>query len=120
MQHFTRGRYFRDGIVEGARIIREAAEKADLPPLEVAMRWIVHHSALRVREGQDGVVIGFSSLKQLKENIDSLEKGPLSDDLLQALERAWRAAKADADPYWQMPMVYTYDTQEALFGKGDK
>jgi aflatoxin B1 aldehyde reductase len=120
MQQFTRGRYFRDGIVEGARIIREAAEKAGVPPLEVAMRWIVHHSALRVRECEDGVVVGFSNLEQLNQNLDSLEKGPLSDDLLQALEHAWRAAKADADSYWQMPMVYTYNTQEVLFGNGDK
>jgi len=129
MQHFTRGKYFRDGVVEGARIIREAAEEVGIPPLEAAMRWIVHHSALRVRgEGKkgkgdddddderDGIVIGFSSLVQLKENLDSLEKGPLPESLLQAIDRAWRASKADADTYWQLPMVYTYDTQKALFG----
>ncbi|KAI1125510.1 Aldo/keto reductase [Nemania abortiva] len=121
MQHLTRGRYFRAGIVEGARIIRQAAEEAGVPPLEAAMRWLVHHSALRGDsnrpEGADGVVIGFSKLEQLMENLDALEKGPLGPELLDALERAWRAAKPDADHYWQLPMVYGYDTQEVLFGK---
>ncbi|KAI0804323.1 NADP-dependent oxidoreductase domain-containing protein [Xylaria sp. FL0064] len=122
MQHLTRGRYFRDGIIEGARIIRQAAEETGIPPLEVAMRWLVHHSALRGgngggQEGRDGVVIGFSSLEQLRQNLDSLDKGPLGPELLDALERAWRVARPDAGAYWLTPMVYTYDTQEALFGK---
>ncbi|TGJ83281.1 hypothetical protein E0Z10_g5500 [Xylaria hypoxylon] len=121
MQHLTRGKYFRDGIVDGARIIRRAAEEAGIPPLEVAMRWLVHHSALRGGGDKgDGVVIGFSKLEQLRENLDFLDKGPLTPDLLDALDQAWRAAKPDAGVYWQMPMVYTYDTQEALFGKAVK
>jgi aflatoxin B1 aldehyde reductase len=87
------------------------------------MRWLVHHSALRGGEtgkGEgdgDGVVVGFSKLEQLRENLDALEKGPLGTDLLDALERAWRAAKPDADHYWQLPMAYGYDTQAVLFGK---
>ncbi|KAI1299588.1 NADP-dependent oxidoreductase domain-containing protein [Xylaria venustula] len=116
MQHLTRGRYFRDGIVEGAGIIRWAAEEAGIPPLEVAMRWLVHHSALRGGAG-DGVVIGFSKLEQLVENLDSLEKGPLDQELLGALERAWRVARPDAGVYWTLPLEYGYDTQEVLFGK---
>jgi aflatoxin B1 aldehyde reductase len=115
MQHATRGRYFRPGIIEGATIIRRAAEEAGIPPLEVAMRWLVHHSALR-GDG-DGIVLGFSSLAQLKENLDALEKGPLGTDLLDTLEQAWRSARPDAGHYWQMPMTYSYDTQKAIFGE---
>ncbi|KAI1173227.1 Aldo/keto reductase [Nemania sp. FL0916] len=117
MQHVTRGKYFHPGIIEGATIIRKAAEEAGIPPLEVAMRWLVHHSALR-GDG-DGIVLGFSSLGQLRENMDALDKGPLGTELLDALEQAWRAARPDAGHYWQMPMVYTYDTQEAVFGKAN-
>ncbi|XXG95178.1 hypothetical protein Hte_001438 [Hypoxylon texense] len=119
-QHLTRGRYFRDGIIEGARLIREAAEARGASPLEVAMRWLVHHSELRVRGdgGRDGIVIGFSNLQQLGDNLDYLEKGPLDGEVLDVLERAWKAAKGDMETYWQLPMVYTYDTQEALFGDG--
>ncbi|KAI1747177.1 Aldo/keto reductase [Xylaria castorea] len=115
LAHFTRGRYFREGIVEGASIIREAAERAGIPPLEVALRWIAHHSVLSPEKG-DGVVLGFSKLDQLRDNLDALEKGPLGSELLDALEAAWRVARQDADHYWQMPMVYGYDTEEVLFG----
>lgn len=120
-QHLTRGRYFRDGIIEGARLIREAAEARGLNPLEVAMRWLVHHSQLRLLEGEerDGVVIGFSTLQQLRDNLDYLEKGPLDEEVLAVVERAWKEAKGDMEPYWQLPMVYTYDTKEELFGKGN-
>ncbi|KAI0856817.1 Aldo/keto reductase [Xylaria cubensis] len=114
--HLTRGRYFREGIVEGARIIREAAEKEGIPPLEVALRWIRHHSLLSAEKG-DGVVLGFSKLEQLRDNLDALEKGPLSSEILEALKQAWRVARMDADHYWHMPMVYGYDTEEELFGK---
>ncbi|KAJ2979502.1 hypothetical protein NUW58_g7183 [Xylaria curta] len=110
------GSYFRHGIVEGASIIRDAAAKAGIPPLEVALRWIRHHSQLSGDHG-DGVVLGFSKLQQLSDNLDALEKGPLDSELLEALEAAWRVAKQDADHYWQMPMEYGYDTQEVLFGK---
>ncbi|GAW23396.1 hypothetical protein ANO14919_129550 [Xylariales sp. No.14919] len=116
LQHLTRGRYFRPGVVEGARLVRAAADAAGIPPLEVALRWLVHHSALRA--DVDGVVLGFSSLAQLTENLDAVAKGPLAPDVLDALDAAWRAARPDAGVYWQMPMVYAYDTQEELFGKG--
>ncbi|KAI0467648.1 Aldo/keto reductase [Xylaria cf. heliscus] len=116
MAHLTRGRYLREGIVEGARIIREVAERAGIPPLEVALRWVAHHSMLSADKG-DGVVLGFSRLGQLRDNLDALEKGPLDSELLDALEAAWRVARQDADHYWQMPMVYGYDTEEVLFGK---
>ncbi|KAI0173204.1 Aldo/keto reductase [Hypoxylon sp. FL1284] len=119
-EHLTRGKYFRDGIIEGARLIREAAEARGLNPLELAMRWLVHHSKLRVRDGGDGVVIGFSNLQQLRDNLDYLEKGPLDDKLVDVLEKAWKSSKGDMDVYWQMPMEYGYDTQEVLFGDGGK
>ncbi|KAI2464281.1 Aldo/keto reductase [Annulohypoxylon bovei var. microspora] len=116
-QHLTRGLYFRDGIIEGARLIREAAEARSLSPLEVAMRWLVHHSKLQVRGGHDGIVIGFSNLQQLRDNLDYLEKGPLDREILEVLEKAWRESKGEMGTYWQLPMVYTYDTKEVLFGR---
>ncbi|OTA75556.1 hypothetical protein M434DRAFT_383974 [Hypoxylon sp. CO27-5] len=119
-QHLTRGRYFKDGIIKGARLIREAAETRGLNPLEVAIRWLVHHSKLQVTKRQDGIVIGFSNLQQLRDNLDYLEKGPLDEELLEVLERAWRESKGDMETYWQLPMVYTYATKEVLFEQGSK
>ncbi|KAH9889652.1 Aldo/keto reductase [Xylariomycetidae sp. FL2044] len=120
MAHLTRGKYFKDGMIEGAQMIRKAAEEHGVNPLEMAMRWIVHHSQLDVLGGGDGVVIGASTLQQLRDNLDYLEKGPLPQDVVDVLELAWGKAKADNGPYWQFPMEYKYDTQEVLFGPNSK
>ena len=120
MQAWLRDRYWRDGIIGGVQMIREAAERHGLSAIEVAMRWIVHHSKLRVNDGEDGIVIAGSNLKQIEDNLDYLEKGPLPDELVDVLERAWKVAKADVEPYWQSPMEYGYDTREVLFGVGSK
>ena len=120
MQTWLRGRYWRDGIIEGVQMIREAAERHGLGAVEVAMRWIVHHSRLRFKDGDDGIIIAGSNLKQIEDNIDYLEKGRLPDELVNVLERAWNRAKADVDPYWQLAMEYGYDTREALFGMESK
>ena len=68
--------------------------------LETALRWCVHHSALKVMDGNDGVIIGVSSLKQLEGNLRDLEKGPLPEDVVQALDQAWLINKGTAPRYW--------------------
>lgn len=118
---WLRSRYFKDGIIAGAQMIREAAEQHGLAPLEVAMRWLVHHSKLRVRgDGEDGIIIAGSTLQQIEENLDWLEKGPLPDDMVDVFDKAWKAAKSDVDPYFQGAVEYGYDTREVLFGTGRK
>lgn len=118
---WLRSRYFKDGTIAGAQMIREAAEQHGLAPLEVAMRWLVHHSKLRVRgDGEDGIIIAGSTLQQIEENLDWLEKGPLPDDMVDVFNKAWKAAKADVDPYFQGQVEYGYDTREVLFGTGRK
>ncbi|KAI1856726.1 uncharacterized protein JN550_013666 [Neoarthrinium moseri] len=114
-QQFTRGRYFKDGIIEGAQLIANASEKAGLSPFEVAMRWLVHHSKLNVKNG-DGVIIGFSNLDQLKDNLDYLEKPALPDDLVEVLEQAWKLAKGECALYFLEVPQYTYDAKQVLFG----
>ncbi len=118
-----RGRYFKDSTFEALRTVERAVDghKAEgLTLIETALRWAVHHSKLRVAGGNDGVIIGISSYAQLDGNLDALEKGPLPDDVVQALDRAWAIAKADAPNYWHQDLVYTYDTKEALFAQGKK
>ena len=64
-----------------------AAEGVELK--DAALRWLVHHSALS-REHEDGVIIGGSSLAQMKENVIGASGGPLSDAVLAALDEAER------------------------------
>ena len=96
-----RDRYFKDANFEALKVIQPAAEKLGLSLLEIAFRWIVHHSALNAMGGNDGVVIGVSSLKQLEMNLDLLEKGPLPEEVLQALDQAWQITKPSCSLYWR-------------------
>ena len=98
-----RDRYFKDATFEALKIAEEAAQKHNLTLLEIALRWCVHHSELktRVKGGNDGVIIGVSSLKQLEGNLADLEKGPLPDDIVKALDEAWMVCKATAPTYFR-------------------
>jgi aflatoxin B1 aldehyde reductase len=110
-----RNRYFKDATFDALRIIQPVAEKHGLTLIETALRWVLHHSALNVVDGHDGILIGVSSLEQLKMNLGYLEKGPLPEEVVKALDEAWLVAKATSPPYWHGELKYTYDTRKALF-----
>lgn len=96
-----RERYFKDANFEALKVIKPVADNAGLTLLEIAFRWLVHHSKLRVMGGNDGVIIGVSSLTQLEQNLNQLEKGPLPDEVLEALDLAWAITKPSCALYWR-------------------
>jgi len=121
MAAMYRARYFKDSTFEALQVIEKAISKHNLTMVETALRWCIHHSALKIVDGgSDGVIIGASSLAQLESNITDLEKGPLPDDVVQALDEAWLIAKATTADFWHGELKYTYNTQEALFGSSGK
>ncbi|KAF0325758.1 aldo/keto reductase [Colletotrichum asianum] len=89
----------RDIAFDALEIIQSAATKHGLSVAECAFRWLSHHSALNKEKG-DKIIIGASSLKQLEENLDDLEKGPLPEDVVKAMEEAWLAYKAVVPKYF--------------------
>ncbi|KAJ9657932.1 hypothetical protein H2198_004015 [Neophaeococcomyces mojaviensis] len=96
-----RERYFRDTNFEALKHVEPVAEKHGLTLLEIAFRWCRHHSKLNMRSGNDGVVIGVSSLSQLESNLNDLEKGPLPEEVVEALEQAWQITKPSCSLYWR-------------------
>ncbi|KAL2263129.1 hypothetical protein VTK26DRAFT_8099 [Humicola hyalothermophila] len=123
-----RDRYFKESTFQALRRVEKAVEEAGLTMVETALRWVVHHSALRVagvkkdggEGGNDGVIIGVSSREQLDANLTDLEKGPLPEGVVKALDEAWLISKAESTHYWHHEVKYKYDTREALFGEGAK
>ncbi|KAK4066588.1 hypothetical protein Trihar35433_7015 [Trichoderma harzianum] len=115
-----RSRYFRDSTFESLKIVEEAAEKAGLTLIEIAMRWVVHHSGLKIKDGNDGIIVGVSSIAQLENNLDNAEKGPLPEEVVKALDEAWAISKAESTNYWHGDLEYTYDPIKVLFGEGAK
>jgi len=94
-----RGRYFNDSMFDALDIIRSAVKKHNLTEAETALRWINHHSKLS-KEAGDAIIIGASSLKHLEENLVDLEKGPLPEDVVEALDQAWAKTKGVVIPYY--------------------
>lgn len=117
MGEMYRKRYFKDATFEALRIIEPVVQKHNLTLLETAFRWCVHHSALNIKDGgNDGIIMGVSSQQQLEQNLKDLEKGPLPEEVVKALDEAWLVTKPTTPNYWHLDLAYTYDTRKALFG----
>jgi aflatoxin B1 aldehyde reductase len=77
--------------------------------IEATYRWLLCHSALR--EEEDGVLLGASSLEQLHENLGACQVAmrenegavePLPNTVLQAMDDAWKLTEAaGVFPYWR-------------------
>ncbi|KAF4772872.1 aldo/keto reductase [Colletotrichum scovillei] len=116
-----RKRYFRESTFKALQIIEKAVEENGLTMIETALRWTVHHSGLKTGDaGNDGIIIGISSVQQLEDNLNQLEKGPLPKAVVDALDQAWAISKADTTNYWHLDLEYKYNTREKLFGEGAK
>ena len=119
-----RARYFKDATFQALRMVEKAANEHGLTLIEIALRWCVHHSALRVgglpdSKGNDGIIIGVSSLEQLQGNLRDLEKGPLPEEVVRTLDEAWLVTKATTPNYWHLELKYPEDITER-FWKGLK
>ncbi|KAK9342117.1 NADP-dependent oxidoreductase domain-containing protein [Lipomyces starkeyi] len=83
-----RSRYFKDAYWDAIQLIQPLAEKHGLTLLEIALRWLVHHSQLKFAPGKelagDGIIVGVSSLKQLEDNINAIEGDLLPSDVVEA------------------------------------
>lgn len=96
-----RQRYWNDAYFDALDVVRPVARKHGIPTAEAALRWVSHHSVLSKDKG-DAVIIGASSEAQLEENLVSLEKGPLPDEVVQAFDDAWLVVKAVCKPYFRV------------------
>lgn len=94
-----RMRYWKDEYFNALDLLRPVAEKHGFTTAECALRWMTHHSQLK-RENGDTIIIGASSVKHLEENMVDLEKGPLPEDVVQALDQGWEGCKGSSIKYW--------------------
>ncbi|KAM0546932.1 hypothetical protein ACHAPJ_010590 [Fusarium lateritium] len=101
-----RDRFFKDATFKALEFIEPVVQKHNLTLAEVAFRWIVHHSSIKlngIKEGgNDGILVGVSNLTQLQDNLDNIEKGPLPEGVVHALDEAWIGiTKATSATYWR-------------------
>lgn len=68
---------------EALEIIRKSL--GELTMAEASLRWLRHHSLL---SKEDGIIVGASKLSHYNANMDSLDRGMLSDELVKAFDDA--------------------------------
>lgn len=97
---YYRKQYWHEPSFAALDVIRPVAKKHGMSTAEAALRWNSHRSLLR-RECGDTLVIGASRPEQLEKNLESLEKGPLPEEVVRAFDDdAWAIVKATAVPYF--------------------
>ncbi|KAF7319157.1 Aldo-ket-red domain-containing protein [Mycena chlorophos] len=94
-----RSKYWNEPHFAALAVIDPVIKKHNLTMPEVGMRWIANHSQLK-REFGDAVLVGASSIEQLNANLDDLEKDPLPEDVVKALDEAWAIIKGHAGVYF--------------------
>ncbi|MCJ1411233.1 hypothetical protein MMC19_005321 [Ptychographa xylographoides] len=84
--------YLKDELLEASKQIQDEAQQAGISGHAVALRWVLHHSALKAEHG-DAIIVGASSLPQLEENLKICDAGPLPKHLAKAVDEVWPTAK---------------------------
>jgi aflatoxin B1 aldehyde reductase len=97
---FYQDRYWHPALFRALDKLRSLGEREGLTPAEAAFRWLVHHSALSGEAG-DGIIVGASTLPQLRENMELLRGGPLSGEVVGVLEQCWQIARCESPSYFR-------------------
>lgn len=79
-----------DQLMDAMREFDTAVKQKGLTSPEVAIRWLMHHSALTE---DDSVVLGASQIHQIQDTVALTRKGPLPDDVLVLTEELWDSVR---------------------------
>ncbi len=96
-----RGRYWKKRFFDGVEVIKAAAEKRGIGPVEATYRWLAYHSMLDAARG-DAILIGASKLNHLLGNMAAVKAGPLPEDIVAAFDEAWALTKGDSPEYFTL------------------
>ncbi|KAH8670328.1 NADP-dependent oxidoreductase domain-containing protein [Tricladium varicosporioides] len=109
--------YFSDVFFDALSHLSPILLSHNLTHVEVALRWLVHHSALNIKDGgNDGIILGASSVEQLRGSLEAVGKGMLPEEVVEALDEAWERTRGKATTYWHKDLMYGYgfDDEEKL------
>jgi len=98
-----RVRYWKKEAFAALEKVAAACQKHGISTVDASIHWIYNHSELG--EG-DAVILGASSINQLKINLDAVKTSskPLPKDVLDAFNEGWRIFKPTSPPYFQAAM----------------
>jgi len=88
-----RDRYWRSENFAAVDRLQTTARAENRSVISIALNWLLHHTPI------DCVILGASSLDQLKANLDAAEQGPCSEEVLAACRDVWQSVRAISPIY---------------------
>lgn len=95
------GKLYKDLYIDRPTILgaldtwHEIAKAEGVPAAELAFRWTAHSSILDASKG-DAIIIGASSLSQLRNTVAAINRGPVSAAAQEKIQGVWDSVKKDA------------------------
>jgi aryl-alcohol dehydrogenase-like predicted oxidoreductase len=86
------GRYWSDSNFDALDELLEIAKQAGKKPVELAFQWLASHDFV------DSIIIGFTRMEHLDENVAAWE-GKLASETLQACDQVWDKIKGVSFQY---------------------
>ncbi|PLB49820.1 aflatoxin B1 aldehyde reductase-like protein [Aspergillus steynii IBT 23096] len=83
---FMQGLYDQEGLHSSLRRLEITTESLGITTVDAALRWAYYHSAL---QKSDGIILGASSINQLRSNLESIKRGPLPKECLRTFNEIW-------------------------------
>ncbi|KAF9980531.1 hypothetical protein BGZ75_008336 [Mortierella antarctica] len=113
---YCRGQYWSPLYFDAVAALKTVANAHGIPVLEASIRWLNHHSPLGP---EDGLIFGANDrVQDLRENLVSLQQGPLPQEVVQAFEDAWEKVKAGNQTYFRRDI--RTPSKETAQTSGDK
>ncbi|KAF9929419.1 hypothetical protein BGZ67_006325 [Mortierella alpina] len=113
---YCRGQYWSPLYFDAVAALKTVANAHGIPVLEASIRWLNHHSPLGP---EDGLIFGANDrVQDLRENLVSLQQGPLPQEVVQAFEDAWEKVKAGNQTYFRRDI--RTPSKETTQTSGDK
>jgi aryl-alcohol dehydrogenase-like predicted oxidoreductase len=86
-------RYWNERTFEAVDRLKQIAADAGRSLISFAFAWLLHHTA------SDVVILGASSLEQLRQNLEACATGPLPEDAVAACDQVWQDFRGPVPNY---------------------
>ncbi|TKA77386.1 hypothetical protein B0A55_03216 [Friedmanniomyces simplex] len=89
------GMYSKPAYLEALAKWDSIAKEEGIGKASLAYRWVKYNSPLSSEHG-DAIILGAGGIEQLRETLDTINKGPLSEKAVKAIDELWEGIKHEA------------------------
>jgi aflatoxin B1 aldehyde reductase len=86
-------RYWHDEQFDAVERLKTAAEQQGRSLISASLNWLLHHTKI------DAVILGASRIEHLEQNLNALEDGALSPNLVSTVDEVWKRLRGSTPQY---------------------